>query len=75
MIHYIKDSTLVIEGGFEALSSGINGGRRHVDCLFNHQVQPDFDHFEPAQYLDRLAGSLPAGLAFYVVFGCLATPI
>ncbi len=58
MIHYIKDSTLIIEGGFEALSSGINGGRRHVDCLFNHQVQPDFDHLEPAQYLDRLAVSL-----------------
>ncbi len=58
MIHYIKDSTLIIEGGFEAISSGINGGRRHVDCLFNHQVQPDFDHFKPAQYLDRLAVSL-----------------
>jgi len=58
MIHYIKDSTLIIEGGFEAISSGINGGRRHVDCLFNHQVQQDFDHFEPAQYMDRLADSL-----------------
>ena len=58
MIHYIKDSTLIIEGEFEALSSGIDGGRRHVDYLFNHQVQPDFDHFEPAQYMDRLAGSL-----------------
>jgi len=59
MIHYIKDSTLIIEGGFEAISSGINGGRRHVDCLFNHQVQPDFDHSGPAQYMERLADSLP----------------
>ena len=58
MIHYIKDSTLIIEGGFEAISSGINGGRRHVDCLFNHQVQPGFDHSEPAQYMERLADSL-----------------
>ena len=58
MIHYIKDSTLIIEGEFEALSSGINGGRRHVDCLFNHQVQPGFDHSEPAQYMERLADSL-----------------
>ena len=58
MIHYIKESTLIIEGEFEALSSGINGGRRHVDCLFNHQVQPDFDHFEPAQYMDQLVDSL-----------------
>jgi len=58
MRHYIKDSTLIIEGEFEAISSGINGGRGHVDRLFNHQVQPDFDHFEPAQYLDRLAVSL-----------------
>jgi adenosylcobinamide hydrolase len=58
MIHYIKDSTLIIEGEFEAISSGINGGRGHVDCLFNHQVQPGFNHFEPEQYLDRLADSL-----------------
>jgi len=58
MRHYIKDSTLIIEGEFEALSSGINGGRGHVDRLFNHQVQPGFNHFEPAQYMDRLADSL-----------------
>jgi len=58
MRHYIKDSTLIIEGEFEAISSGINGGRGHVDCLFNHQVQPGFNHFEPAQYMDRLADSL-----------------
>ncbi|NOR60591.1 MAG: adenosylcobinamide hydrolase [Methanosarcinales archaeon] len=58
MIHYIKDSTLIIEGEFEAISSGINGGRACVECLFNHQVQPGFNHFEPAQYLDRLADSL-----------------
>ena len=58
MRHYIKDSTLIIEGEFEAISSGINGGRACVECLFNHQVQPGFNHFEPAQYLDRLADSL-----------------
>ena len=58
MIHYIKDSTLIIEGGFEAISSGINGGRRNVDCLFNHQVQPHFDHSGPVQYMERLADSL-----------------
>ena len=58
MRHHIKDSTLVIEGEFEALSSGINGGRACVECLFNHQVQPGFNHFEPAQYMDRLADSL-----------------
>ncbi len=58
MIHYTKDSTLIIEGEFEAISSGINGGRACVECLFNHQVQPGFNHFEPAQYLDRLADSL-----------------
>ena len=58
MRHHIKDSTLVIEGEFEALSSGINGGRACVECLFNHQVQPEFNHFEPAQYMGRLADSL-----------------
>ncbi len=58
MIHYIKDSTLIMEGEFEAISSGINGGRACVECLFNHQVQPGFNHFEPAQYMGRLADSL-----------------
>ena len=58
MIHYIKDFTLIIEGEFEAISSGISGGRACVECLFNHQVQPGFNHFEPAQYLDRLADFL-----------------
>jgi len=58
MRHYTKDSTLIIEGEFEAISSGINGGRACVACLLNHQVQPGFNHFEPAQYLDRLADSL-----------------
>ncbi len=65
MIHYIKDSTLIIEGGFEAISSGINGGRRHVDCLFNHQVQPDFDHSRPAQYMERLADSLQIRIPYF----------
>ncbi len=58
MRHYIKDSTLIIEGEFEAISSGINGGRACVECLFNHEVQPGFNHFEPAQYMGRLADSL-----------------
>jgi len=58
MRHYIKDSTLIIEGEFEGISSGINGGRACVECLFNHQVQPGFNHFEPAQYMGLLGDSL-----------------
>jgi len=58
MEHYINDATLVIEGGFEAISSGINGGRGRVECLINHEVQPDFEHYEPAQYMSKVADSL-----------------
>lgn len=58
MRYYVKDSTLIIEGRFEALSSGINGGCGYVECLINHEVQSDFECHEPTQYLEKLANSL-----------------
>jgi adenosylcobinamide hydrolase len=58
MKYQIKDNTLVIEGDFEALSSGLKGGRGCAKYLFNHAVQQDFDHYEPLEYLENLIGSL-----------------
>ncbi len=58
MKYYIKNNTLIIEGKFEALSSGVNGGRGSVVSIINHQVQPDFNHKQPAEYLNCLADTL-----------------
>ncbi|MBN1133972.1 MAG: adenosylcobinamide amidohydrolase [Methanosarcinaceae archaeon] len=58
MKYQIKDNTLVIEGRFEAISSGLKGGRGRAGCLFNHEVQPDFDNYDPLEYLENLAGFL-----------------
>jgi adenosylcobinamide hydrolase len=58
MKYQIKDDTLVIEGDFEAISSGLNGGRGRAGYLFNHAVKPDFDHYEPLEYMENLARSL-----------------
>jgi adenosylcobinamide hydrolase len=58
MKYYIKNNTLIIEGKFEALSSGVNGGRSSIASIINHQVQPDFNHKQPAEYLNCLADTL-----------------
>ena len=58
MKYSIKNNTLIIEGKFEALSSGVNGGRASIVSILNHQVAPDFNNMQPAQYLDCLADSL-----------------
>ncbi len=58
MKYQVKDTSLIIEGDFEAISSGINGGRERVGCLINHRVQPVFDYYEPAEYLNNVAKSL-----------------
>ena len=58
MRYEIKGPTLVIEGEFEAISSGINGGRMPVNYLINHHVQQDFNHNRPKDYLGKLTDSL-----------------
>ena len=63
MRYTIKEDTLIVNGEFEALSSGINGGRRGVTTLFNHTINPDlFNHAPPERYTERVAdkhGILP----------------
>jgi len=58
MKYSIKNNTLIIEGKFEALSSGVKGGRASIVSILNHQVQQDFNNMQPAQYLNCLANSL-----------------
>lgn len=58
MKYYIKNNTLIVEGKFEALSSGVNGGRSSVASIINHQVKPDFNHTQPAEYMNCLADTL-----------------
>ncbi|MET1124035.1 MAG: adenosylcobinamide amidohydrolase [Archaeoglobaceae archaeon] len=37
--YWLKDDTLVVEGKFFGVSTGIMGGWRRVDCAFNHTVK------------------------------------
>ncbi|AEH60634.1 Adenosylcobinamide hydrolase [Methanosalsum zhilinae DSM 4017] len=57
MKYFIKNETLIINGDFEALSTGINGGRCAVNCLFNHTVESEFDRVLPKEYLNSVASS------------------
>ncbi len=55
MQFYKKDSTLVIEGDFEAVSTGLNGGRSRVKCLFNKQVPRTFNPPDPCKFVEEAA--------------------
>lgn len=66
--YYLKDETLIIEGKFEAISSGLLGGWRDVNYIFNHTVN-NFDLKNPVEYLERVARKY--GLVEY--FGLLTS--
>jgi adenosylcobinamide hydrolase len=51
MRYYIKDSTLVIEGDFEAVSTGLKGGRARVKYIFNKQVPRTFNPPDPQEFI------------------------
>ena len=55
MRYYVKDSTLVIEGNFEAVSTGLNGGRARVNYLFNKQVPRTFNPPDPQEFMKEEA--------------------
>ena len=55
MRYYVKDSTLVIEGDFEAVSTGLNGGRARVNYLFNKQVPRIFNPPDPQEFIKEEA--------------------
>jgi len=54
----ILDRVLVLKGNFEALSSGVNGGRRAVNNILNIQVPHDFSHDAPKSYIEGVAASM-----------------
>lgn len=58
MEYEILDRVLVLKGNFEALSSGVDGGRRAVKNILNSQVSPDFSHDDPKSYIERVAASM-----------------
>jgi len=55
MQYHIKDSTLIIEGDFEAVSTGLNGGRARVKYLFNKQVPRTFNPLSPQDFVKEAA--------------------
>ncbi len=55
MQFYEKDSTLIIEGDFEAVSTGLNGGRARVKDLFNKQVPRTFNPPDPVKFVEEAA--------------------
>lgn len=65
----INDRLLLIRGNFNAISSGINGGWRDVEALFNYTVDDDFEKYDPKEYLEKIANNL--GLRSY--FGLLTS--
>ena len=58
MEYTIAEGTLIINGSFEALSSGIDGGRSAVKSIINSQVPEDFDHTDPKGYLEATSDHL-----------------
>ena len=63
MRYYLKDSTLVIEGDFEAVSTGLNGGRSRVNYLFNKQVPKTFNPPSPQEFIKEEALKMGIGSA------------
>lgn len=51
--HYDKN-TLYIRGDFKAVSTGVDGGLRHVSTLLNHTVEKDFCHDDPIVFIRKL---------------------
>ncbi|MGE5349594.1 MAG: adenosylcobinamide amidohydrolase [Actinomycetota bacterium] len=58
MHYFVEDRTLVIRGKFNGVSTGINGGRKKVKAIVNHQVNGDFNHDDPAAIMDEIAARL-----------------
>ncbi len=58
MQYYIKNRTLIIKGDFEAVSTGLNGGRARVNYLFNKQVPRTFNPPSPREFIREEAFKL-----------------
>ncbi|MGD0172423.1 MAG: adenosylcobinamide amidohydrolase [Halobacteriota archaeon] len=58
MEYEIVDRVLVLKGNFEALSTGVDGGRRATKNILNIQVPHDFSHHDPKSYIEEIAASV-----------------
>jgi adenosylcobinamide hydrolase len=65
MEYYLKDSTLIIKGDFEAVSTGLNGGRARVKYLFNKQVPRTFNPPDPREFVKEEALKLGLEGAYF----------
>ena len=54
MRYYMKNRTLLIEGDFEAVSTGLNGGRARTKYLFNKQVPRTFNPPDPQEFIKEV---------------------
>ncbi len=55
MRYWVEDETLIIEGDFEAVSTGLLGGWKKVKHIFNHTVRDEFSLERPVEYLKHIA--------------------
>lgn len=58
MEYEVLDRVLILNGNFEALSSGVDGGRRAAKNILNIQVPHDFSHDDPKSYIEEIAASM-----------------
>ena len=58
MKYRVTHDVLVINGRFEALSTGVSGGRRRVHYILNIEVPHGFPHADPEGYIDSVARTL-----------------
>lgn len=65
MRYYVKDNNLIIEGYFEAVSTGLNGGRAQVNYLFNKQVPRTFNPPDPQGFVKEEALKLSFDAAYF----------
>ncbi|MCC4765434.1 adenosylcobinamide amidohydrolase [Methanosarcina sp. DH1] len=65
MEYYLKDSTLIIKGDFEAVNTGLNGGRARVKYLFNKQVPRTFNPPDPREFVKEEALKLSFEEAYF----------
>jgi len=54
----VLDRVLILNGNFEALSSGVDGGRRAAKNILNIQVPHNFSHDDPKSYIEEIAASM-----------------
>jgi adenosylcobinamide hydrolase len=71
MRYFFRGKTLFLRGDFRAASTGVNGGLRQVTTIFNHTVDPAFNHADPLRPMEDLA----AGMGFSRDFFGLLTAV